>query len=118
MLATARMFSEAELILENMKNQGWNPTVHALSDLTSAYSQAGLISKALDMFLYTKHPGFCCSAFSCKRLLNALVRGKQVNIAQKIYGEMLESDRSHPDNYSVSIVVQGLCMEGFTRQGS
>ena len=52
------MFSEAKLILENMKNQGSNPTVKALGDLISAYSLASLIKRALDMFLYTKHLSF------------------------------------------------------------
>lgn len=104
-LNSARMLSEANLILENMKNQGLNPMLKALGDLISAYYLVSLIIKALYMFLYTKHLDFCYFVSSCDALLDVLVRGKLANIAQKIYEEMLESERSHPNNYSVSIMV-------------
>ncbi|CAN1249835.1 Pentatricopeptide repeat-containing protein At1g52620 [Linum perenne] len=112
LLARSWVFEEVENLLETMKCKELIPTREALSVAIQAYAEAGLVDRAL--VLYNAAPGvynLFPDTIACNSLLNAFVKCKKIDIAHRIYGDMVKRDDA-VDNYSVGIIVRGLCKEG------
>ncbi|XP_061359806.1 pentatricopeptide repeat-containing protein At1g52620 [Gastrolobium bilobum] len=121
LLARFRVFSEIELVLENMKVQDLKPTHEALSTVIRAYGESGLVDRALQLFHTVREMHNCFpTVVASNSLLNGLVKNRKVDIARQLYDEMLETDDgvgAVVDNYSTSIVVKGLCKLGKVEEG-
>ncbi|KAK6284665.1 hypothetical protein POUND7_003617 [Theobroma cacao] len=117
LLARFRLFSEIETALENMKMEEIKPTHEALSFIVRVYVDSGFVDKALELFysvvnIYNSVP----NVSACNSLLNSLVELKKVEIAHKVFDEMVEREGC-VDNYSVCIMVKGLCKVGKVEEG-
>ncbi|KAJ6426951.1 hypothetical protein OIU84_022533 [Salix udensis] len=117
LLARCRVFVEVENLLETMKCKALAPTREALSFVISAYVDSGLVNRALELYHIAndihKYPP---DVIACNALLNALIQQKKVEIARKVYEEMVKRDGCW-DNYSVCIMVRGLCKERNVEEG-
>ncbi|GKV05369.1 hypothetical protein SLEP1_g17388 [Rubroshorea leprosula] len=69
---------------------------------------SGLVDKAVELYHFMVKIQNCGpNVFACNSLLNALVKCWRVNVARKLFDEMIKRDSS--DNYSVCIMMRGLC---------
>ncbi|KAA8541902.1 hypothetical protein F0562_023054 [Nyssa sinensis] len=122
LLAKSRVFPEIETVLDSMKIEEKSPTREALDAIIRAYSDSGLVDKALELYsLAVKTYNFVPIVFACNSLLNALIKDGRTEIARRIYDEMVERDDGSEngcvDNYSTCIMVRGLCNEGKVEEG-
>ncbi|CAL5328010.1 unnamed protein product [Camellia sinensis] len=84
LLASSRVFSEIETVLESMKVEDKLPTREALDAVIRAYSDSGLVDKALEIYttmLSTSNS--VPSVLACNSLLNALVKEGRIEIASR-----------------------------------
>ncbi|KAK8716198.1 hypothetical protein V6N13_043516 [Hibiscus sabdariffa] len=117
LLARFKLFSEIDTALENMKVEEIKPTHEALSFLIRVYADYSFVDKALELFysvvkIYDSVP----KLIACNSFLNSLVRLNKVEIACKVFDEMVVRDGC-VDNYSVCIMVKGLCKIGKVEEG-
>ncbi|THG10348.1 hypothetical protein TEA_004156 [Camellia sinensis var. sinensis] len=119
LLASSRVFSEIETVLESMKVEDKLPTREALDAVIRAYSDSGLVDKALEIYTTVLSTSNSVpSVLACNSLLNALVKEGRIEIARRVYDEMFERvEDGYLDNYSTCIVVRGLCKEGKVEEG-
>ncbi|KAK7261913.1 hypothetical protein RIF29_28237 [Crotalaria pallida] len=129
LLARFRVFSEIELLLGKMKDENLEPTHDAFSAVIRAYaeesakyaSEPALVDRAMDLFHLTLEVHGCFpSVVASNALLKGLVRNGKVEVACKVYDEMLERDDGTGvvvDNYSTAIVLKGLCDLGKVKEG-
>ncbi|KAJ6308462.1 hypothetical protein OIU76_018115 [Salix suchowensis] len=117
LLARCRVFVEVENLLETMKCKALAPTREALSFVISAYVDSGLVNRALELYhIANDIHNYPPDVIACNALLNALIQQKKVEIARKVYEEMVKRDGCW-DNYSVCIMVRGLCKERNVEEG-
>ncbi|KAJ6712108.1 PENTATRICOPEPTIDE REPEAT-CONTAINING PROTEIN [Salix purpurea] len=117
LLARCRVFVEVENLLETMKCKALAPTREALSFVISAYVDSGLVNRALELYRIANDiHNYPPDVIACNALLNALIQQKKVEIARKVYEEMVKRDGCW-DNYSVCIMVRGLCKERNVEEG-
>ncbi|KAJ6394060.1 hypothetical protein OIU77_023319 [Salix suchowensis] len=117
LLARCRVFVEVENLLETMKCKALAPTREALSFVISAYLDSGLVNRALELYhIANDIHNYPPDVIACNALLNALIQQKKVEIARKVYEEMVKRDGCW-DNYSVCIMVRGLCKERNVEEG-
>ncbi|KAF9689639.1 hypothetical protein SADUNF_Sadunf01G0113200 [Salix dunnii] len=117
LLARCRVFVEVENLLETMKCKALAPTREALSYVISAYVDSGLVNRALELYYIANDiHNYPPDVIACNALLNALIQQKKVEIARKVYEEMVKRDGCW-DNYSVCIMVRGLCKERNVEEG-
>ncbi|XP_024969846.1 pentatricopeptide repeat-containing protein At1g52620 [Cynara cardunculus var. scolymus] len=118
LLAKAKAFREIDSLFIRIKNEEEPPTHEALNDVIRAYSECGLIDKALDIYSFVVETYNCVpNVFACNSLLTGLVKTNRLETAFQVYNEMLHrSDASGTgccaDNYSTSIMANALCKKG------
>lgn len=93
-----------------------------MSSLVRAYADSGLIDKALEIYCLLQKVHSCLpDVLACNSLLNVLVNNGKLGIARKVYSEMVDRDNGDNvgciNNFSVSIMVKGLCKEGKVEEG-
>ncbi|XP_028117251.1 pentatricopeptide repeat-containing protein At1g52620-like [Camellia sinensis] len=92
LLASSRVFSEIETVLESMKVEDKLPTREALDAVIRAYSDSGLVDKALEIYTTVLSTSNSVpSVLACNSLLNALVKEGRIEIASRVYDEMFDS---------------------------
>ncbi|KAG0501974.1 hypothetical protein HPP92_002046 [Vanilla planifolia] len=112
LLALARRFEEAEVVLQTMMAEGKKPSNEALSMLVGSYARAGLEDQALKAYSSTKeHTGAVPDTSGCNSLLHLLVKRGNIETAGKVYDEMVKREGG-ADNFSTGIMVKGFCMHG------
>lgn len=115
-LAWVRDLPEIERVWARMAEAGVFPTKEAWEAAVRAFSDAGLVEKALDLYeLGKKELNDVPGTFTCNALLNALVKRRQIGAARQVYDEMRE--REQGDNYTTFILVRGYCKEGQVEEG-
>lgn len=122
LLSRFKEFPEIDRVLGTMKNEQVSPTPDALSSLVRAYADSGLIDKALEIYCLLQKVHSCLpDVLACNSLLNVLVNNGKLGIARKVYSEMVDRDNGGNvgciNNFSVSIMVKGLCKEGKVEEG-
>ncbi|CAI8611746.1 unnamed protein product [Vicia faba] len=123
LMAKYRVFSQMEFVLENMNAQNLKPTLEALNNVISVYSENGFVNRALQLFHTVREVHNCFpSVFANNSLLSCLVKNRKVDIALEVYDKMLRKGGDDGrdvvvDNYSTSIVVKGLCDLGKVEEG-
>ncbi|CAL5404699.1 unnamed protein product [Camellia sinensis] len=84
LLASSRVFSEIETVLESMKVEDKLPTREALDAVIRAYSDSGLVDKALEIYTTVLSTSNSVpSVLACNSLLNALVNEGRIEIASR-----------------------------------
>ncbi|CAL5347449.1 unnamed protein product [Camellia sinensis] len=84
LLASSRVFSEIETVLESMKVEDKLPTREALDAVIRAYSDSGLVDKALEIYTTVLSTSNSVpSVLACNSLLNALVKEGRIEIASR-----------------------------------
>ncbi|CAL5330202.1 unnamed protein product [Camellia sinensis] len=84
LLASSRVFSEIETVLESMKVEDKLPTWEALDAVIRAYSDSGLVDKALEIYTTVLSTSNSVpSVLACNSLLNALVKEGRIEIASR-----------------------------------
>ncbi|KAF5943699.1 hypothetical protein HYC85_017776 [Camellia sinensis] len=84
LLASSRVFSEIETVLESMKVEDKLPTREALDTVIQAYSDSGLVDKALEIYTTVLSTSNSVpSVLACNSLLNALVKEGRIEIASR-----------------------------------
>ncbi|CAL5402384.1 unnamed protein product [Camellia sinensis] len=84
LLASCRVFSEIETVLESMKVEDKLPTREALDAVIRAYSDSGLVDKAPEIYTTVlSTSNFVPSVLACNSLLNALVKEGRIEIASR-----------------------------------
>ncbi|KAM7257071.1 hypothetical protein ACFE04_012812 [Oxalis oulophora] len=112
LLARFREVDEIENVLKGMDFQEMKPTRQSLSCVIHTYVNCGLIDKAVELFyLVVKLHSCVPNVVACNALLDRLVKGSQIEVARKVYDEMVARD-GNLDNYSVCIMINGMCKEG------
>ena len=105
----------------NMRTEEIKPTLDALSFLVRAHADSGLVDKALEFYsMVVEMYGRVPSVIACNSLLYELAKRRRVDVARKVYDEMLErvgGESDHADKSSTSIMVRALCKEGRVDEG-
>ncbi|KAL2539274.1 Pentatricopeptide repeat-containing protein [Abeliophyllum distichum] len=123
LLASSKVFTEiGNLLAECMKCEEKLPTREAFDVVIRAYSESGQVEKALELYSFVlKKHNVVPHVLACNSLLNGLVKNGKLEIAQNVYKEMVERDDGIEniciDNYSVCIMVRGLCKKGKVEEG-
>ncbi|KAI6671985.1 hypothetical protein NL676_006870 [Syzygium grande] len=122
LLAKCRLFPEVELVRSGMASEEIEPTREAVNALIRSYAGCGMIHQALRCYdAVRKVCGRSPDVFACNCLLNALVNGGQTRDARRVFDEMLDRENAGGvdavNNFSVCIMVRGLCSEGKTEEG-
>ncbi|XLR28549.1 hypothetical protein HN51_041883 [Arachis hypogaea] len=93
LLARFRVFSKIELVLNSMKVGNLKPTHESLNSLIQAYGDSGMVDAALRLFYTVREVHGCFpSVVASNSLLNCLVKRGKVEVARKLYDEMLVTD--------------------------
>ncbi|KAL3639706.1 hypothetical protein CASFOL_014674 [Castilleja foliolosa] len=118
LLARYKLFEEIDNVLSDCTNsEDKLPTRDALGFVIRSYAESGLVSKALDLyFLVLKHFSEVPHVSACNSLLDGLVKDDNMKAAWNVFDEMSKRDDC-VDNYSVCIMVKGLCKEGKVERG-
>ncbi|KAI3437227.1 uncharacterized protein J3R85_005672 [Psidium guajava] len=122
LLAKCRLFPEIELVRSSMASEEIRPTREAMNVLIRSYADCGMIDQALRSYdAMRKVCGCSPDVFACNGLLNALVNHGKIRDARRVYDEMLDRENAEGvdavDNYSVCIMVRGLCSGGKVEDG-
>ncbi|KAK4410603.1 Pentatricopeptide repeat-containing protein [Sesamum angolense] len=123
LLARSKVFAEIDnVLLECMQSEEKLPTREALSFVIRAYAESGLVSKALELYSFVlKTYNALPQLLACNSLLNGLIQDGNMEAAWCVYDEMVRRDdggeNSCFNNYSVCIMVKGLCKEGKVMKG-
>nr|GMC86183.1 pentatricopeptide repeat-containing protein At1g52620 [Ipomoea batatas] len=123
LLAKFRAFPEIEaLLLDSTKCEETLPTREAFCHVIQACSNSGLVDKALELYSFVlKTYNLLPDIVACNSLLHALVNNGRVEVARRVYNEMVRRDNGIEnhclDNYSTCIIVRGLCKEGKVDEG-
>ncbi|KAG6429897.1 hypothetical protein SASPL_107953 [Salvia splendens] len=123
LLARSRVFAEIDsVLLECLHCEEKRPTHEALGFVIRAYAESGSVSKALDLYSHLlRNYNTLPQLPACNSLLNGLVDEGKLDTAWRVYEEMVRRDEAGEtsclDNYSVSIMVKGLCREGKVEKG-
>ncbi|KAL8056224.1 hypothetical protein ABFX02_04G105900 [Erythranthe guttata] len=123
LLARSKVFIEVDNVLsECLQCEEKLPTREALDVVIHNYAESGLLSKALELFSFVlKNYNALPRLTACNSLLNGLVMDGNMEAAWRLYDEMAKRDGGSEgmclDNYSVCIMVKGLCKEGNVEKG-
>ncbi|KAK6127937.1 hypothetical protein DH2020_038314 [Rehmannia glutinosa] len=123
LLARSKLFKEIDnVLLDCMQCEEKLPTREALDVVIRAYADSGLVSKALDLYSFVLNNfNVVPNLSACNSLLNGLVKDENMKAAWHVYDEMVKRDDGGEnrclDNYSVCIMVKGLCKEGKVEKG-
>lgn len=121
LLANSKEFAEIETVIESMRGEDKLPTSETMSVVIQAYSDSGLVDKALEFYNFVKKEHCLMpNLLACNSLLNALTKCGRIRIARLIYDEMIQTDspeKRFVDNHSTCIIVRGLCEEGKVDEG-
>ncbi|KAK3411043.1 hypothetical protein EUGRSUZ_J03057 [Eucalyptus grandis] len=122
LLAKCRLFPEIELVQGSMMGEDVKPTREAVNVLIRSYADCGMVHQALRSYDAMWEVCSCWpDVFACNCLLNALVNHGRTRDARRVYDEMLAREEAEGvgavDNFSVCIMVRGLCSEGKVEEG-
>nr|AYM00827.1 pentatricopeptide repeat protein [Salvia miltiorrhiza] len=123
LLARSRVFAEIDtVLLECLHSEEKRPTHEALGIVIRACAESGVCFKALELYSYLlRNYNALPQLPACNSLLNGLVKEGKLDAAWRVYEEMVRRDEASEisclDNYSVSIMVKGLCKEGKVEKG-
>ncbi|KAI3766743.1 hypothetical protein L2E82_16814 [Cichorium intybus] len=118
LLAKSKAFHEIDSVFIRMKTEKELPTYDSLNEVIRAYSECGLIDKALEFYSFIIETYNCVpNVFACNSLLTGLVKSDRLENAHQVYEEMLQrKDETGTaccaDTYSTSIMVNALCKKG------
>ncbi|KAK6127965.1 hypothetical protein DH2020_038267 [Rehmannia glutinosa] len=123
LLARSKLFEEIDnVLLDCMQCEEKLPTREALDVVIRAYADSGLVSKALELYSFVLNNFNVVPHLSaCNSLLNGLIKDGNMKAAWHVFDEMVKRDAGAEncflDNYSVCIMVKGLCKEGKVEKG-
>ncbi|TXG71577.1 hypothetical protein EZV62_000156 [Acer yangbiense] len=115
LLERFRVFSEIELVLNDMKLENVKPTHEALSVVVREYADSGLVDQALDMYYYVIGLYDNCGpdVFAFNSLLALLVNCKKIDVARHC---MMKCVKEMVVRIIIVLVLlrfaKGLCKEG------
>ncbi|GLJ37651.1 hypothetical protein SUGI_0764930 [Cryptomeria japonica] len=108
-LSSSNMLDAAQAIIEQMNNNGLQIDSGIFAVLMKCYGDLGKTREALDVFDSMKTKGYVPGTNSYNTILVALVRAKELEMAESIYVEML-GYRVNMNTLTFTTMIHCLCL--------